>query len=41
MLDAVMVAIVLVLSAVTLAYMEGCDVLMQTDSTRDEGRGGG
>jgi hypothetical protein len=36
-LDFVLVLVILALTAVTLVYMEGCDALMRTDSTRDEG----
>ena len=37
MLDLVLVAVILLLTIVTLIYMEGCDELMRIDSTRDEG----
>jgi hypothetical protein len=37
MLDVFLVAVILLLTAVTLGYMAGCDELMRTDSTRDEG----
>jgi hypothetical protein len=36
-LDIILVAVIVLLTVVTLAYMAGCDELMRTDSTRDEG----
>lgn len=37
MLDLVLVVVIVVLTATTFLYMAGCDRLMRTDSTRDEG----
>jgi hypothetical protein len=37
MLDLILIAVMLLLTVVTFVYMAGCDRLMRTDPTRDEG----
>jgi len=37
MLDVVLVLIIFALTAVTLLYEAGCDLFLNTDSTRDAG----